>query len=117
MVEGGEGRGGGKARRVEGEDGALAVGGLGWGPGWAPAGRVESGVEWREREWKGRGALALTVGGHLGQGHNLGIGHSSTPTLDLRGGALGSGPVGGLGWGELGTATVAMMAMGGRERE
>ena len=51
MVEGGEGRGGGKARRVEGEDGALAVGGLDWGPGW------ESG-EWSrvEGEWKkGRG--------------------------------------------------------------
>ena len=60
MVEGGEGRGGGKARRVEGEDGALAVGGLDWGPGW------ESG-EWSrvEGEWK------LAVGGHLGQGHNV----------------------------------------------
>ena len=48
MVEGGEGRGGGKARRVEGADGALAVGGLDWGPGWE-----------------------LAVGGHLGQGHNV----------------------------------------------
>ena len=40
--------------------------------GWtgAPAGRVESGVEWRESgSWQ-------WVGGHLGQGHNVGAGVS-----------------------------------------